>query len=148
MLFRSEIMRQLFTLVAALTMLAVTPAQSEQIRYICSGTHVEYDGWGKRTEQMSSLKEDPVDLMIDTESKKIRFSTKYAGTVTTDLNISDQWFEGEARVNVTSMQRKIALVSVKLGRIAWQAMTIYTLDDVNGETHLAYAGVCTPSSVK
>ena len=123
-------------------------AKAEQIRFICSGTHVEYDGWGKRVEQMSSLKEDPVDLMIDTESKKIRFSTKYAGTVTTDLNISDQWFEGEARVNVTSMQRKIALVSVKLGRIAWQAMTIYTLDDVNGETHLAYAGVCTPSSVK
>ena len=72
----------------------------------------------------------------------------FRSTVTTDLNISDQWFEGEARVNVTSMQRKIALVSVKLGRIAWQAMTIYTLDDVNGETHLAYAGVCTPSSVK
>ena len=97
---------------------------------------------------MSSLKEDPVDLVIDTEAKKIRFSTKYAGSVTTELTISDQWYEGEAPVNISVMKRNIAQVSVKLGRIAWQAMTIYTLDDANGETHLAYAGVCTPSVVK
>ena len=141
-------MKKIATLFLTLTMLAAVSAQAEQIRYICSGTQVEYDGWGKRTEQMSSLKEDPVDLVIDTETKKVSFSTKYAGPVTTDLTISEQWFEGEAPVNVTAMKRNIALVSVKLGRIAWQAMTVYTLDDANGETHLAYAGVCTPSVVK
>jgi len=141
-------MKKILTLFAVVTLFSTGGAHSEQIRYICSGTHVEYDGWGKRTEQMSSLKEDPVDLVIDTEAKKVSFSTKYAGHVTTDLKISDQWYEGEAAVNVTVMKRKIALVSVKLGRIAWQAMTIYTLDDANGETHLAYAGVCTPKAMK
>ena len=141
-------MKKILTLLAVAALFSAGGAHSEQIRYICSGTHVDYDGWGKRTEQMSSLKEDPVDLVIDTESKKVSFSTKYAGHVTTDLKISDQWYEGEAPVNVTVMKRKGAQVSVKLGRIAWQAMTIYTLDDANGETHLAYAGVCTPSVVK
>ena len=141
-------MKKILTLFAVVTLFSTGGAHSEQIRYICSGTHVDYDGWGKRTEQMSSLKEDPVDLVIDTEVKKVSFSTKYAGPVTTDLKISDQWYEGEAAVNVTVMNRKVAQVSVKLGRIAWQAMTIYTLDDANGETHLAYAGVCTPSAVK
>jgi len=141
-------MKKILTLFAVVTLFSTGGAHSEQIRYICSGTHVDYDGWGKRTEQMSSLKEDPVDLVIDTEVKKVSFSTKYAGPVTTDLKISDQWYEGEAPVNVTVMNRKVAQVSVKLGRIAWQAMTIYTLDDANGETHLAYAGVCTPSAVK
>ena len=141
-------MKKILTLLAVAALFSAGGAHSEQIRYICSGTHVEYDGWGKRTEQMSSLKEDPVDLVIDTESKKVSFSTKYAGHVTTDLKISDQWFEGEAPVSVTVMKCKVAQVSVKLGRIAWQAMTIYTLDDANGETHLAYAGVCTPSVVK
>ncbi|MEY3791077.1 MAG: hypothetical protein RI960_1328 [Pseudomonadota bacterium] len=141
-------MKKILTLFAVVTLFSTGGAHSEQIRYICSGTHVDYDGWGKRTEQMSSLKEDPVDLVIDTEAKKVSFSTKYAGPVTTDLKISDQWYEGEAAVNVTVMNRKVAQVSVKLGRIAWQAMTIYTLDDANGETHLAYAGVCTPSAVK
>jgi len=141
-------MKKILTLFAVVTLFSTGGAHSEQIRYICSGTHVDYDGWGKRTEQMSSLKEDPVDLVIDTEAKKVSFSTKYAGPVTTDLKISDQWYEGEAAVNVTVMNRKVAQVSVKLGRIAWQAMTIYTLDDANGETHLAYAGVCTPSLVK
>lgn len=141
-------MKKILTLFAVVTLFSTGGAHSEQIRYICSGTHVDYDGWGKRTEQMSSLKEDPVDLVIDTEAKKVSFSTKYAGPVTTDLKISDQWYEGEAAMNVTVMNRKVAQVSVKLGRIAWQAMTIYTLDDANGETHLAYAGVCTPSAVK
>ena len=141
-------MKKILTLLVVATQFFAGGAHSEQIRYICSGTHVDYDGWGKRTEQMSSLKEDPVDLVIDTESKKVSFSTKYAGHVTTELKISDQWYEGEALVNVTVMKRKVAQVSVKLGRIAWQAMTIYTLDDANGETHLAYAGVCTPSVVK
>jgi hypothetical protein len=141
-------MKKILTLLAVAALFSAGGAHSEQIRYICSGTHVDYDGWGKRTEQMSSLKEDPVDLVIDTESKKVSFSTKYAGHVTTDLKISDQWLEGEAPVSVTVMKRKVAQVSVKLGRIAWQAMTIYTLDDANGETHLAYAGVCTPSVVK
>jgi hypothetical protein len=141
-------MKKILTLLAVAALFSAGGAHSEQIRYICSGTHVDYDGWGKRTEQMSSLKEDPVDLVIDTEAKKVSFSTKYAGPVTTNLKISDQWYEGEAPVNVTVMNRKVAQVSVKLGRIAWQAMTIYTLDDANGETHLAYAGVCTPSAVK
>ena len=141
-------MKKILTLLAAATILAAGGTHAEQIRYICSGTHVEYDGWGKRTEQMSSLKEDPVDLVIDTELKKVSFSTKYAGSVTTDLKISEQWYEGEAPVNITVMKRNVAQVSVKLGRIAWQAMTIYTLDDANGETHLAYAGVCTPKAVK
>ena len=141
-------MKKILTLLVVATLFFAGGAHSEQIRYICSGTHVDYDGWGKRTEQMSSLKEDPVDLVIDTESKKVSFSTKYAGHVTTELKISDQWYEGEAPVNVTVMKRKVAQVSVKLGRIAWQVMTIYTLDDANGETHLAYAGVCTPSVVK
>jgi len=141
-------MKKILTLLVVATLFFAGGAHSEQIRYICSGTHVDYDGWGKRTEQMSSLKEDPVDLVIDTESKKVSFSTKYAGHVTTELKISDQWYEGEAPVNVTVMKRKVAQVSVKLGRIAWQAMTIYTLDDANGETHLAYAGVCTPSVMK
>ena len=141
-------MKKILTLLVVATLFFAGGAHSEQIRYICSGTHVDYDGWGKRTEQMSSLKEDPVDLVIDTESKKVSFSTKYAGHVTTELKISDQWYEGEALVNVTVMKRKVAQVSVKLGRIAWQAMTIYTLDDANGETHLAYAGVCTPSVMK
>ena len=141
-------MKKILTLLVVATLFFAGGAHSEQIRYICSGTHVDYDGWGKRTEQMSSLKEDPVDLVIDTESKKVSFSTKYAGHVKTELKISDQWYEGEAPVNVTVMKRKVAQVSVKLGRIAWQAMTIYTLDDANGETHLAYAGVCTPSVVK
>ena len=141
-------MKEIIALLAAATLFAAGGAHAEQIRYICSGTHVEYDGWGKRTEQMSSLKEDPVDLVIDTELKKVSFSTKYAGSVTTDLKISEQWYEGEAPVNVTVMKRNVAQVSVKLGRIAWQAMTIYTLDDANGETHLAYAGVCTPKAMK
>jgi len=141
-------MHKLATLFAAATMLITTAVHAEHIRYICSGTHVEYDGWGKRTEQMSSLKEDPVDLVIDTESKKVSFSTKYAGPVTTELKTSDQWFEGEAPMNVTVMQRKIAMVSVKLGRAAWQVMTIYTLDDAQGENHIAYAGVCTPTAVR
>jgi hypothetical protein len=140
-------MKKILTLLAVATLFSAGGAHAEQIRYICSGTHVEYDGWGKRTEQMSSLKEDPVDLVIDTESKKIRFSTKYAGSVTTDLKISELWFEGEAPVNVAVMNRNIAQVSVKLGRMAWQAMTIYTLDDANSDTHLAYAGVCTPKTV-
>ena len=120
-------MKKILTLLVVATLFFAGGAHSEQIRYICSGTHVDYDGWGKRTEQMSSLKEDPVDLVIDTESKKVSFSTKYAGHVTTELKISDQWYEGEALVNVTVMKRKVAQVSVKLGRIAWQAMTIYTL---------------------
>ena len=141
-------MKKILTLLAVATLFSAGGAHAEKIRYICSGTHVDYDGWGKRTEQMSSLKEDPVDLVIDTKAKKISFSTKYAGSVTTELTISDQWYEGEAPVNISVMKRNIAQVSVKLGRIAWQAMTIYTLDDANGETHLAYAGVCTPSVVK
>ena len=124
-----------------------TNVRAEQIRFICSGTHVEYDGWGKRVEQMSSLKEDPVDLMVDTTAGKIHFSTLYGGSVTATLNTSAEWYEGEVAMDKTVMGRKIARVSVKVGRIAWGAMTVYTLDDKDGENHLAYAGVCTPKTV-
>lgn len=126
----------------------ITPnAQAEQVRFICSGTHVEYDGWGKRVEQMSSLKEDPVDLMVDTTAGKIHFSTLYGGPVTAELKTSSEWYEGEVAMDKTVMGRKIAIVSVKVGRIAWGAMTVYTLDGKDGENHLAYAGVCTPKTV-
>ena len=128
-------------------LLASAGAHAEKTRFICSGTHVEYDGWGKRVEQMSSLKEEPVDLLVDTTAGKVRFNTLYTGAVTADLKTSDQWYEGEVPVNRTVMGRKIAFVSVKVGRIAWGAMTVYTLDDKEGENHLAYAGVCTPKSV-
>ena len=131
---------------ASLLVLAQAPAvHAETIRYICSGTHVEYDGWGKRVEQMSSLKEDPVDLVIDTTAKKIRFSTLYGGPVETDLKISAQWYEGEATLNKPVMNGTIATVSVKADRYIWGAHTIYTL--TNGENHLAYAGVCTPKVI-
>ena len=130
---------------AALLMTA--NAQAEQIRFICSGTHVEYDGWGKRVEQMSSLKEDPVDLMVDTTAGKIHFSTLYGGPVTADLKTSAEWYEGEVAMDKTVMGRKIAVVSVKVGRIAWGAMTVYTLEGKEAENHLAYAGVCTPKTV-
>ena len=126
----------------------ITPnAQAEQVRFICSGTHVEYDGWGKRVEQMSSLKEDPVDLMVDTTAGKIHFSTMYGGPVTAALKISAEWYEGEVAMDKSVMGRKIAIVSVKVGRIAWGAMTVYTLDSKDGENHLAYAGVCTPKTI-
>lgn len=131
---------------ASLLVLAQAPAvHAETIRYICSGTHVEYDGWGKRVEQMSSLKEDPVDLVIDTTAKKIRFSTLYGGPVETELKESAQWFEGQATLNKPVMNGTIATVSVKADRYIWGAHTIYTL--ANGENHLAYAGVCTPKVI-
>ncbi len=134
------------SLLAAGLMMTAT-AQAEQIRFICSGTHVEYDGWGKRVEQMSSLKEDPVDLMVDTGAGKIHFSTLYGGAVTADLKTSAEWYEGEVAMDKTVMGRRIAQVSVKVGRIAWGAMTVYTLEGKDGENHLAYAGVCTPKTV-
>ena len=33
-------------------------AQAEQIRFICSGTHVEYDGWGTYFEGDEEFDED------------------------------------------------------------------------------------------
>ena len=138
--------KSLACLITAGLMTAAT-AQAEQVQFICSGTHVEYDGWGKRVEQMSSLKEDPVDLMVDTSAEKIYFSTIYSGPVTATLKTSAEWYEGEVHLDKTVMGRKLAIVSVKIGRIAWGAMTVYTLDDKDGENHLAYAGVCTPKTV-
>lgn len=137
------------TLAALITvgLMSAANVQAEQIRFICSGTHVEYDGWGKRVEQMSSLKEDPVDLVVDTAEGKIHFSTLYGGPVTAELKVSAEWYEGQVAMNKTVMGRKIAIVSVKVGRLAWGAMTVYTLDDQDGENHLAYAGVCTPKTV-
>lgn len=128
-------------------LLLTANAQAAQVKFICSGTHVEYDGWGKRVEQMSSLKEDPVDLVVDTGAGKIHFSTMYGGPVTAELKTSAEWYEGEVALDKTIMGRKIAFVSVKVGRIAWGAMTVYTLDGKDGENHLAYAGLCTPKTV-
>ncbi len=122
-----------------------TVAHAEKIRYICSGTHVAYDGWGKRVEQMSSLKEDPIDLLIDTTARKISFSTLYGGAVVADLQESAQWFEGEVRLDKPVMNGTIATVSVKANRHIWGVHTLYTL--ANGENHLGYAGVCTPQVI-
>ena len=136
-------MMRLSTLLA-LCLLAGS-AHAEKIRYICSGTHVEYDGWGKRVEQMSSLKEDPIDLVIDTTAKKISFNTLYGGPVVADLQESVQWFEGEVRLDKPAMNGTIATVSVKANRQIWGVHTLYTL--ANGENHLGYAGVCTPKVI-
>ncbi len=135
-------MTQYIRLLMAACLLTTGTAHAESIRYICSGTHVEYDGWGKRVEQMSSLKEDPIELVIDTTARKIRFSTLYGGAVVADLTESAQWYEGEVVINKPAMNGTIAKVSVKAGRVVWGASTIYTLD--NGDNHLGYAGVCTP----
>ncbi|MGB4345760.1 MAG: hypothetical protein WBJ21_05115 [Burkholderiaceae bacterium] len=138
-------MKTLMPFLLSVAMLCAGSAvNAEQIRYNCGGTHVEYDGWGKRTEQMSSLKEDPLDVVVDTTARKISFNTRYAGKLTADLQESQEWFDGEAPVDLTVMGRKIAFVSVKVGRVAWQAMTVYTLDSRDGENHIAFAGVCTP----
>lgn len=133
------------SLFAALALLASLPAHAEKIRYLCSGTHVEYDGWGKRVEQMSSLKTDPIDLLVDTEARKVSFSTLYGGPVVAAMKESPQWYEGEVAIDKIAMNGRIATVSVKVSRIIWGASTIYTLD--NGENHLGYAGVCTPKRV-
>ncbi len=138
-------MHQPVSLFAALALLMSLPAHAEKIRYICSGTHVEYDGWGKRVEQMSSLKEDPIDLLVDTDARKVSFSTLYGGPVVAELKESAQWYEGEVTMNKAVMNGRIASVSVKVSRIVWGASTIYTLD--NGDNHLGYAGVCTPKRV-
>lgn len=138
-------MRYRLSLFTALVLIACIPAHAEKIRYICSGTHVEYDGWGKRVEQMSSLKEDPIDLLVDTDARKVSFSTLYGGPVVADLKESAQWYEGEVTINKAVMNGRIASISVKVSRIVWGASTIYTLD--NGDNHLGYAGVCTPQRV-
>lgn len=138
-------MHHTVSLSAALALLLSLPAHAEKIRYICSGTHVEYDGWGKRVEQMSSLKTDPIDLLVDTEARKVSFSTLYGGPVVAELKESPQWYEGEVAIDKAAMNGRIATVSVKVSRIIWGASTIYTLD--NGENHLGYAGVCTPKRV-
>lgn len=129
-------------------LLASGAAQAEKVRYICGGTHVEYDGWGKRVEQMSSLKQDPIDLVIDTAARKIYFSTLYTGHVVAELKESAQWYDGEVELNKDVMNRRVAFVSVRVGRINWGATTIYTLDSRDGENHLGYAGVCTPLVLK
>lgn len=138
-------MRHWLSLFAALALTASLPASAEKIRYICSGTHVEYDGWGKRVEQMSSLKEDPIDLLVDTDARKFSFSTLYGGPVVAELKESAQWYEGEVTMSKAVMNGRIASVSVKVSRIVWGASTVYTLD--NGDNHLGYAGVCTPKRV-
>lgn len=137
-------MSKFASLLFAATLLAAGTAHAEKIRYICGGTHVEYDGWGKRVEQMSSLKQDPIDLVIDTEARKISFATLYGGPVVADLKESAQWWDGEVELNKTVMNRKLAFVSVRVGRITWGASTVYTLDNRDGDNHLGYAGVCTP----
>ena len=138
-------MQKFVLLLASTALLFSSVAHAEKTRFICGGTHVEYDGWGKRVEQMSSLKEEPIDLVVDTGARKIYFSTLYGGKVSADLKESAQWYEGEFALNKTVMDRKIVSVSVKVGRIVWGASTIYTLE--NGDNHLGYAGVCTPKSL-
>ena len=138
-------MRHPLSLIAAITLLVSLPAHAEKIRYLCSGTDVEYDGWSKRVEQMSSLKEDPIDLLVDTEARKVSFSTRYTGPVVAELKESAQWYEGDVEINKVVMNSKIASVRVKVNRIYWGASTIYTMD--NGDNHLGYAGVCTPKRI-
>jgi hypothetical protein len=143
--FQGIFMRHPLSLIAAITLLASLPAHAEKIRYICSGTDVEYDGWSKRVEQMSSLKEDPIDLLVDTEARKVSFSTRYTGPIVAELKESAQWYEGDVEINKVVMNGKIASVRVKVNRVYWGASTIYTMD--NGDNHLGYAGVCTPKRI-
>ena len=91
-------MIKIFVSLISVGLMMAATAKAEQIRFICSGTHVEYDGWGKRVEQMSSLKEDPVDLMVDTTAGKIHLSTMYGGPVTAELKTSPEWFEAEVQI--------------------------------------------------
>ena len=121
-----------------------TIAQSEQIRYQCSGSTTHYSSWGVREKQISGLANDPLIVDVDTVKKTISFQTPFSGPVTTRLVESAQWYDGVVALDKTVMQRKLAQVSVRVGRQAWSAMTLYTLDNPDGESHLAFAGICVP----
>lgn len=119
-----------------------TAAQADQIRYQCSGSTTNYSSWGVREQQISGLANDPLVVEVDTVKKTISFQTPYSGPVTATLVESAQWYDGAVAVNKPIMQRKLAQVSVRVGRQAWSAMTLYTLDNPDGESHLAFAGIC------
>lgn len=125
-------------------LLLVGVAKAEQIRYQCSGSTTNYSSWGVREKQISGLANDPLIVDVDTVKKTIAFQTPYSGPVTTALVESAQWYDGVVVLNKPIMQRKLAQVSIRIGRQAWSAMTIYTLDNPDGESHLAFAGICVP----
>lgn len=123
-------------------------AQAEQLRYICGGSTVGYTKWGLRSTQMSSFSDDPLEVLVDRDKRTISFSTPYAGATSTALKEDREWFEGEAPVDKVVMDRKIASVSVKVGRMTGSGITLYTLDKPGGENHLAFAGICTITTAK
>ena len=137
----------LSALITALTM-ASGAVQAQQLRYICGGSTVEYVKWGLRSTQMSSFSDDPLEVLVDREKKTITFSTIYSGTVSAALKEDREWFEGETPIDQLVMERKIATVSVKVGRMTGSGITLYTLDKPGGENHLAFAGICTITTAR
>lgn len=140
--------RFFFSAITAAILLNSGALQAEQLRYICGGSTVEYTKWGLRTTQMSSFSDDPLEVLVDRNKKTISFSTPYAGPVSTALKEDREWFEGEATVDKVVMERKIATVSVKVGRMTGSGLTLYTLDKPGGENHLAFAGICTITTAR
>ena len=140
-IWQSRLIRIVLT---AALLLCGTSAMAEQLRYQCAGSTEHYSSWGVREKQISGLADDPLTIDIDTTKKTIRFQTPYSGTVTADLVESAQWYDGAVTINKDVMQRKLAQVSIRVGRQAWSVMTIYTLDHADGESHLAFAGICVP----
>ena len=132
-----------FIVVASLILFG-TAAPAEQLRYQCAGSTEHYASWGMREKQISGLADDPLTIEIDTVKKTIAFQTAYSGPVIAPLVESAQWYDGAVTINKEVLQRKLAQVSVRVGRQAWSAMTIYTLDHADGESHLAFAGICVP----
>lgn len=140
--------RFFFSAIPAAILLSSGALQAEQLRYICGGSTVEYMKWGLRATQMSSFSDDPLEVLVDRDKRTISFSTPYAGPVSTTLKEDREWFEGEATVDKVVMDRKIATVSVKVGRMTGSGLTLYTLDKPGGENHLAFAGICTITTAR
>ena len=143
-----SIKKILFSALTMTLLLASGTLRAEQLRYICGGSTVEYSKWGLRSTQMSSFSDDPLIVLVDRDKKTITFSAIYADTVTAALKEDREWFEGEASVDKIVMDRKIATVSVKVGRLTGSGITLYTLDKPGGENHLAFAGICTITTAK
>ena len=142
-------MKKIFlSALAAMLVLGSGTLKAEQLRYICGGSTVEYTKWGLRSTQMSSFSDDPLVVLVDREHKTISFGALYSGAVTAALKEDREWFEGEASVEKIVMDRKIATVSVKVGRLTGSGITLYTLDKPGGENHLAFAGICTITTAK
>lgn len=116
---------------------------ARQLRYVCGGSTAEYTKWGLRSTQMSSFADDPLVVLVDQEARTIGFSTPYSGPVSATLKEDRDWFEGEVQIDKVVMERKLAVVSVKVGRMTGSGLTLYTLDKPGGENHLAFAGICT-----